>query len=949
MKLVAVTVENVRVVKQASIAFDPSRTVVGGPQEFGKSTLVEAIHNALFLKSRGTSASHKAMRSDLHPGHPAVTLSFETGGRRYTIKKTFAGNTAASATILTDEGPADATPAGSGVGSGRPLRGDEAEARIHELLQAENLGSRTVDSRLRMQWAHLWVWQGTSGHDPVAQANAEKPAEQLRDRLSRLGGGGVLESSLDAQAGREIAGRYRGIYRDNGDVRTGSDLARAIDDHEQAEAGFARAAALVKALDSAVDAIDAAETTIGQSAARLESHTTELAEVVEKLRAVNDLRVRLAEEQAAAREADAAREAIAKADAEITGCEAELTTLTTTIEPATQRLTELAAAEQAASAALTTAFDAVDSATTSQQEAAAAVALLELCEQRARLTVERHGLGGRCTRIDALRGKIAALEAERKDLAAITADDVARLERLERARDAAATTLDAIATKVVFSVGPGPVRLAGEPLVPGAAVTIAAESELVVGPTGHEAILTISPGGGRSLADATRASQQAHRELATALDALRIESAAAARQAHTRLQAIQTEIVAQEGAFESLGGDQARREYEALVAKIASVEAEIRRRAPEGFDLDVEFAPAALGEPAAAPEDPAAAIRRAETTKAAIHARLVAAHAARDAASTAAARASAAATAARKRHEEMTATHREVSESIQATRSMIDSLTARRSLLVERFGADRSAAISDRTAAANMKAAAVKSTLEQLTALAPESLVREQTRLERAITNLRTQRQDAEMARQVAREQLRREGTDDPRDDLARATVRRRLAAVKLENARREAEATKLLADLFAAKKRDVETQFVTPLSTRVADYLQTILGSGTAVEIGYTDGQFGKLSVARGEFGNVSWDFASLSGGTKEQVAAAFRLAMAEILAEGHGGTLPIIFDDAFTNADAGRQQKLQRLLDLAADRGLQVIVFSCTPEDYIGLGGREVSLPSPIATGGE
>jgi DNA repair exonuclease SbcCD ATPase subunit len=280
---------------------------------------------------------------------------------------------------------------------------------------------------------------------------------------------------------------------------------------------------------------------------------------------------------------------------------------------------------------------------------------------------------------------------------------------------------------------------------------------------------------------------------------------------------------------------------------------------------------------------------------------------------------------------------------------MIDSLTARRSLLVERFGADRSAAISDRTAAANMKAAAVKSTLEQLTALAPESLVREQTRLERAITNLRTQRQDAEMARQVAREQLRREGTDDPRDDLARATVRRRLAAAKLENARREAEATKLLADLFAAKKRDVETQFVTPLSTRVADYLQTILGSGTAVEIGYTDGQFGKLSVARGEFGNVSWDFASLSGGTKEQVAAAFRLAMAEILAEGHGGTLPIIFDDAFTNADAGRQQKLQRLLDLAADRGLQVIVFSCTPEDYIGLGGREVSLPSPIATGGE
>ena len=40
-----------------------------------------------------------------------------------------------------------------------------------------------------------------------------------------------------------------------------------------------------------------------------------------------------------------------------------------------------------------------------------------------------------------------------------------------------------------------------------------------------------------------------------------------------------------------------------------------------------------------------------------------------------------------------------------------------------------------------------------------------------------------------------------------------------------------------------------------------------------------------------------------------------------------------------------LQRLLDLAADRGLQVIVFSCTPEAYAGLGARQVSLPSPLS----
>jgi recombinational DNA repair ATPase RecF len=942
VKLLSVTVENYRVLKHARIVFDPSRTVVGGNQEFGKSTLVEAIHNAFFLKCRGTGAPHKAMRSDLHPGHPSVTLSFETGGRKYTIKKTFAPTAAAASTILADEGPATGVATGSGgaVAGGRTLQGDEAEARIHELVRAENLGSRVADSRLKMQWAHLWVWQGSSGADPVAQANAEQPAQQLRDRLGRLGGGGVLESALDARASREIDGCHAAIYRQDGGIKTGSGLARAGEECQEADTAFTAATALVDNLDAAVATIDSAERTIATADTKLAAQTAELEGVTGKLRTVGDLRIRFAEEQAGAREAEAAHDEILKADTEITDCNAQLAELEQSIEPATKRLTDLAAAEAAASQALTTAFDDVDSASTRQQQAAIAVTLLELCEQRARLTIERHGLGNRCARIDAIRENLAVLVAEQKQLPALTADDASRLDKLERTRDAAAATLEAIATKVELVAGPGPARLAGEPLAEAAAVTITAESELAVGPPGSETTLRISPGGGRSLADATRASQTADRDLTAALDGLKIESVARARQNVSRLQALQAEVAAQQGAIDGLGGDTARREFEALVAKITSVEAEIRRRAPAGFDLDVEFPAAAAAEQG----DAAAGRQQAEAAKVAIHTRLVAAHAARDTASADAARASAAAAAARKRHDEAAAARRQVADSIQATRSTVDSLKARRDLLVERFGNDRSAAIRERAERALATAASAKATQEKLTALAPESLAREQTRLERAIANLRSQRQDADTTRQVAREKLRREGTDDPREDLARAAVRRRLAAAKLANARREAEATKLLARLFAAKKQDVESQFVAPLSSRVADYLRTILGPDTAVEIAYSGGEFGKLSVARGEFGNVTWDFSSLSGGTREQVAAAFRLAMAEILAESHDGTLPIIFDDAFTNADADRQQKLQRLLDLAADRGLQVIVFSCTPEAYAGLGAHHVSLPNPL-----
>ena len=941
MKLLSVSVENYRVLKAAGVVFDPARTVIGGEQEFGKSTLVEAIHNAFFLKCKGTSGPHKAMRSDLHPGNPAVTLSFETGGRTYTIKKTYAGNTAASATVLTDEGPAQGSAASSGgaVAGGRTLHGDEAETRIHELLRAENIGSRTVDSRLKMQWAHLWVWQGSSGSDPVAHANAEKPADQLRTRLGRLSGGGVLESSLDARASRDLDARQAAIFRDNGGIKTGSDLFRAGEESDQADAAFAAAATLVDTLDAAVDTIDSADLTLATAEAKLKTHTQELQDVVDKLRTVGDLRVSLAGEQAAAREAAAAHDEIEKADAEITACDRQLAELAESIEPSTKRLAELAAAETAATEALTEALDAVDASGTRHQAAASAVALLELREQRARLTVERHGLGSRCTRIDALRVAIARLEAERKEIPSITAADIARLDKLERARDAAAATLDAIATKVELTAGPGPARLAGESLATGAAVTITAESELVVGPPGSETILRISPGGGRSLADATRASQAANRELAAALEGLSIESAALARQAVNRLQAIDAEVSAQQGAIDGLGGDTARRELDAIVAKIASVEAEIHRRG--GADLDLDSRGADV--PSATP-DPDSPIRQAEAAKAAIHTKLVAAHAARDQASKDAAGASAAAAAARKRHDEVIAIRRQVAESIQATKAALDSIAARRSILVERFGDDRAVIKRQRAEAARATAAAAKATETTLASLAPDSLAREQTRLQRAIANLQSQRQDAETAREVAREKLRREGTEDPRDDLARANVRRRLAAAKLAGARREAEATKLLASLFAAKKRDVESQFVAPLSSRVADYLRTILGPDAAVDLTYAGGRFEKLTVARSELGNVAWDFSSLSGGTREQVAAAFRLAMAEILAEGHDGALPIIFDDAFTNTDDNRQLKIQRLLDLAADRGLQVIVFSCTPQDYVGLGARHVSLPSPL-----
>jgi len=59
----------------------------------------------------------------------------------------------------------------------------------------------------------------------------------------------------------------------------------------------------------------------------------------------------------------------------------------------------------------------------------------------------------------------------------------------------------------------------------------------------------------------------------------------------------------------------------------------------------------------------------------------------------------------------------------------------------------------------------------------------------------------------------------------------------------------------------------------------------------------------------------------------------MAEVLAEAYDGTLPVLFDDAFGNSDPERQAGVYRMLQKAADQGLQVILLTCDPERSMGL----------------
>ncbi len=90
MKLLSATVRNYRIHRETTVEFSNALNLIGGKNETGKSTLAEAIHRALFLKSTTGGRAHEEMQSTLHPGNPEVEVHFSAGGKTWRLSKLFA-------------------------------------------------------------------------------------------------------------------------------------------------------------------------------------------------------------------------------------------------------------------------------------------------------------------------------------------------------------------------------------------------------------------------------------------------------------------------------------------------------------------------------------------------------------------------------------------------------------------------------------------------------------------------------------------------------------------------------------------------------------------------------------------------------------------------------------------------------------------------------------------
>jgi len=489
MRLISLTVRNYRVHKDLTVNFDPSRNLIGGPNESGKSTLAEAIHRALFLRAKTGGKTQKEMVSSCHLGDPEILLTFEAANTTWELEKRFAGSK--GSTRLTRNGSS-------------PLKDDEAEAQLSALLKSETASGGGAAKLLPTLWAHLWVWQGSSGEDPSAHASDHK--DTLVQRLQQDGLAAVMQSATDQRVRERIAADYDALFTATGKPKAGSkpELARTL--LTEAETTLARARETADRLKQAAAEHDRAEKEIVEADAVLPSLRDQKTATETQLAEVEKLRLQEESQRHAWETAATLAQQLAENDTTIRKLQEQTISSRDSLAPAERMEASLITEEKSAR-------DLSQAAEVSQRQSADAIRLTRLRHDLASASIsafekaaDNQRLTARAEDAKQLRAEIATHHEALSQLPDLSAKDLDALRQLDRASHQASASLKAMAASIELLAADLAVTLDGQPFPPGESRTLTDAGELTVGPGTR---LRILPGGGTSLAEA-RLSQQRH-------------------------------------------------------------------------------------------------------------------------------------------------------------------------------------------------------------------------------------------------------------------------------------------------------------------------------------------------------------------------------------------------------------------------------------------------------
>ncbi|MCD5416649.1 hypothetical protein LR032_06160 [Candidatus Bipolaricaulota bacterium] len=903
MRLLSAAIRNYRIHRECNISFDQARTLIEGANETGKSTLIEAIHRGLFLKSTVTGEGQKSMVSTLFSGRPEVEVRFAANGAEYQLTKRFSG--ASGTTQLVRVG-------------GQTWHGEEAESRLAGLLGVEELGGgRGILGRISEQWSHLWVWQGMSGDNPSEHVASQQA--DLLQQLQQIGGAVAMQSELDGKVASRFTQAKNQIFVRAGSARSGSDLDKAQTKVQHAEADRDKATLRLDNLHQAIQDFEDASVAIRRTTSDLDLLNQQRRDVNEKISEVEELR-RTKETQAST--ANSAAEdltALEGIEQNIGGLRESISALQKSLRPKQEEKQRLESAFTDSRKRTADAEREYDAALKKTREVRLrrelAAAYLTRFEKEAR----NKELRKRLERVQALEKDVAGFREQLAQLVSIDQEGLEGLQELENKLAQASAALNAMAAEVEIVVSDQPVRVGDAELSAGESQTVTEPTEVKVGDL---LCLRIHPGGGDSLANAREELRTLRENLRRSLDEYGLKSIANASEVVARRAGLQSKVDSAEAALEELDADDLAKTCSSAKEELTAAEADVERRMDQVSDAEQPATPADARSWRDRKEDALRTVEYAETSLKVDRDRL------------------------QQEQGDLEDELNTLCATIMGEERDLTGFEAQLKLLLDNHGDDetRAKALEEACKAKKDSETSLAKTCALLEALQPDLLEADCKRLQRAWDETEKQKQDAQTSYAVSQAALRSDGTIDPNATLAQAAAKLEAAAEHLEAVNRKSKAIALIDSLFQQEQRALADQFSQPLAQKISGYLQCLFGLDAQAVVTFEENTFKSIRLVRSAQEDEATSFTCLSGGTREQVAAAVRLAIAELLAADHDNSLPIVFDDAFAYSDPERVNRLQRMLDLGASRGLQIIVLTCNPSDYAALGARQIVLKSEL-----
>jgi chromosome segregation ATPase len=878
-------VRNFRGIEECEVLFDTEGiTVVEGPNEVGKSSLIEAIELLFWFRSDANNARVRAVRPLHKEADPEVEADLSTGPYELTYKKRFAQGRRGE-TTLTIRGPRSES-----------IAGREAHERMEQIL------NKTLDRTL---WDVLRFEQGSA---------VSLPSQLDRSRS--------LQEALDAAAGGTAAGDreeslFKRVEEEFGNYFTASGrLRRDLDD-----------------LFREVSDLEAEEQRLQQELAALESLTDQVErlakEVAQKEAGLGEAQANAARSRAALEQVEEKALEIERLEREVEAVKSEVSRLEEKAERRREqikeekrleeeesrlasRIDELGGQRQMAQEVLHRAIERYNDARSQQQEyeALRRIRAKDLDFRKAEFDLQL--LKERLARVEEAEAEIADAEAVLRK----NAVDDASLERLQdldsevrnKRRDLAVAspsiTLEAHTDCTL--------TIAGRPkdFQAGQAFEDKVTSDTTIEIPGYLS-MTIRPA--VSAYEAARGLQEAEARLRQLLSELGVADVSEARRRNEdrrdALRKIEEAKKRKNTDLRDLTPEELRERTRGLEAFVGSYLKERPQNPPIAADVT----------------ESRRLLEEAEKDLEKAREDFASAEVARD--------------QAQKECQQLDYELGQLQLQHSELRGRLDTIRAELKTERQRMPDDElDKELQSKAAELAEKDARLEAAKAEYEALEPDAV---RARAENDEAVLERLRQELQRSRDEFRDKkalLEARGAEGIAGRLGDVRAKLEHKRREWESQWRRAQAAKKLYETMKACRNEAFRRYRAPLKQKIEELGRIVFGSDFSVDIDEN------LAITSRTLGGVTVPFDRLSVGTREQLSILVRLATSSLVDPQAG--VPVILDDALGYSDPQRLEALGATIrSVAKQRSCQIILLTCYPDRYRFIGDATVvKLPQSV-----